>query len=333
MVAEVQANWPNSLAVVVNNAGITADRTFRKMDEAQWHAVLDVNLNGAFNVIAETLPLLTAREHGCIVNISSVIAQSGGFGQANYAASKAALLGLTRSLALELARKPDHGQRRLPRLHRHRHGAVDAHEKVLAKVVEQSPIAATGPTRRGRRARLLPRHAGRLHHPGKSSTSTAASTLAELPLPPPPRERPAMNDNTSNVAPSRRPPNARWHPPERIARAADGGRGRGGLRLLGAEPDPQLLHLPRHRRRRPLRPDPATANRTATLCPSARSARLESSWPTPPWRRSPSPPRATHAPLAKAAPAAGKHVLVEKPLAPPARGRGARPAGRRKAGC
>ena len=104
MVAEVQANWPGSLAVVVNNAGIAADRTFRKMAAEQWHGVLDVNLNGAYNVIAESLPLLTARGQGAIVNVSSVIAQSGGFGQTNYAASKAALLGLTKSLALELAR-------------------------------------------------------------------------------------------------------------------------------------------------------------------------------------------------------------------------------------
>jgi acetoacetyl-CoA reductase len=103
LVAEVQATWPGSLAVVVNNAGITADRTLRKLDEAQWRSVLEVNLNGAYHVLAETVPLLTARKQGCIVNVSSVIAQMGGFGQTNYAASKAALLGLTRSLALELA--------------------------------------------------------------------------------------------------------------------------------------------------------------------------------------------------------------------------------------
>ena len=104
MIAAVHASWPGSLAIVVNNAGVNADRTFRKMDEDQWQRVLDVNLNGAYNVIAEALPLLTARAQGCIVNVSSVIAQTGGFGQANYAASKAALIGLTKSLALELAR-------------------------------------------------------------------------------------------------------------------------------------------------------------------------------------------------------------------------------------
>jgi acetoacetyl-CoA reductase len=104
MLDEVQATWPGSLSVVVNNAGVTADRTFRKMDDDRWRRVLEVNLNGAYNVIAEALPLLTARGQGCIVNVSSIIAQTGGFGQANYAASKAALLGLTKSLALELAR-------------------------------------------------------------------------------------------------------------------------------------------------------------------------------------------------------------------------------------
>jgi acetoacetyl-CoA reductase len=143
LVALAQDNWPGSLAVVVNNAGITADRTFRKMDEAQWRRVLEVNLNGAYHVISETLPLLTARQHGRIVNVSSIIAQTGGFGQANYAASKAALLGLTRSLALELARYNVTVNAVCP-------GFIDTDmvqsmpAEVRGKVVEKVPLARLG---------------------------------------------------------------------------------------------------------------------------------------------------------------------------------------------
>jgi acetoacetyl-CoA reductase len=104
LVGETEASWPGSLAILINNAGITADRTLKNMGDADWHKVIEVNLHGTYNTTAAALPVLMARSFGRIINISSVIGQSGGFGQTNYAASKAGLVGFTKSLALETAR-------------------------------------------------------------------------------------------------------------------------------------------------------------------------------------------------------------------------------------
>ena len=91
--------------VLVNNAGITRDALTPMMDDAEWDDVLAVNAGGAFRVArAVARPMLLARR-GRIINVSSVAATKGGRGQANYAASKAALEGFTRSLAVELAPK------------------------------------------------------------------------------------------------------------------------------------------------------------------------------------------------------------------------------------
>src|ERR1700693_945086 len=90
---------------LVNNAGITIDKTVRKMTVEDWHAVLRTNVSGAFYMVKAVLDHMLERGSGRIVNVSSVIGQTGNIGQANYAASKAALLGLTQSLALETARK------------------------------------------------------------------------------------------------------------------------------------------------------------------------------------------------------------------------------------
>jgi acetoacetyl-CoA reductase len=90
---------------LVNNAGITVDRTVRKMSYADWHQVIDTNLSGAFYMTKGVLDHMVERGSGRIVNISSVIGETGNVGQANYAASKAGLFGLTKSLALETARK------------------------------------------------------------------------------------------------------------------------------------------------------------------------------------------------------------------------------------
>lgn len=92
------------LDILVNNAGITRDRTFKKMDEENWRKVIDVNLNSVFNTTSVALPHLLDTGNGRVINISSIIGQAGGFGQTNYAAAKAGLLGFTKSLALELAR-------------------------------------------------------------------------------------------------------------------------------------------------------------------------------------------------------------------------------------
>lgn len=91
--------------VLVNNAGVTVDKTVRRMTVDDWHAVLRVNLSGAFYMIRSVLEHMLGRGFGRIINISSVVGDTGAFGQANYAASKSGLYGLTKSLALETARK------------------------------------------------------------------------------------------------------------------------------------------------------------------------------------------------------------------------------------
>lgn len=90
--------------VLVNNAGITRDRIFHKMTDDEWHAVIDVNLNGVYNTCKFVVPMMREQESGSIINLSST-SLMGNPGQANYAATKAALQGFTRTVAKELARK------------------------------------------------------------------------------------------------------------------------------------------------------------------------------------------------------------------------------------
>jgi len=91
--------------ILVNNAGINSDKTFVKMDHASWRKVLAINLDGVFNCTKVFVDSMLARGYGRIVNITSVIGQIGNFGQANYAASKAGVTAMTKSLAKELASK------------------------------------------------------------------------------------------------------------------------------------------------------------------------------------------------------------------------------------
>jgi acetoacetyl-CoA reductase len=104
VVTEVLARF-GRIDFLVNNAGITVDKTVRKMTVDDWRNVLDVNLFGAFCMTKAVLEHMIERGSGRIVNISSVIGETGNVGQANYAASKAGLFGLTKSLALEMARR------------------------------------------------------------------------------------------------------------------------------------------------------------------------------------------------------------------------------------
>ncbi len=90
--------------VLVNNVGVMRDRSLSKMSADEWHSVLRTNLDSVFNVSKQALDPMTERGWGRIINISSVNAQSGAWGQANFAAAKAGVHGFTKSLALEVAR-------------------------------------------------------------------------------------------------------------------------------------------------------------------------------------------------------------------------------------
>jgi 3-oxoacyl-[acyl-carrier protein] reductase len=90
--------------VLVNNAGITVDRTFREMSREDWDTVMDVNLGGVFNCTKAFFDDLCETEQSRLINISSVVGQQGNYGQANYATTKSGLFGFTRTLALELAK-------------------------------------------------------------------------------------------------------------------------------------------------------------------------------------------------------------------------------------
>ncbi len=88
--------------ILVNNAGITKDGLMMRMSEAQWDAVINVNLKSAFNFIHACTPIMMKQKSGSIINMSSVVGVSGNAGQANYSASKAGMIGLAKSVAKEL---------------------------------------------------------------------------------------------------------------------------------------------------------------------------------------------------------------------------------------
>lgn len=102
MMQDVQAKL-GRLDVLVNNAGITKDRTLVKMTAEEWQKVIDVNLTGVFNCSKAALPLLVPNQ-GNIVSLASIVGLRGNFGQANYAASKAGIIAFTKSLAKEVGK-------------------------------------------------------------------------------------------------------------------------------------------------------------------------------------------------------------------------------------
>lgn len=104
MIGKVEADI-GPIDVLVNCAGITRDAQFRKMTKAQWDQVIDVNLNSVFNVTRHVIDGMIERGWGRILNISSVNAQKGQFGQANYSAAKAGMHGFTKALAQEVVKK------------------------------------------------------------------------------------------------------------------------------------------------------------------------------------------------------------------------------------
>jgi acetoacetyl-CoA reductase len=103
-VREVQKKL-GAIDVLVNNAGITRDMTFKKMDKVNWDAVLRTNLDSLFNMSKQVVDAMAERGWGRVINVSSVNGSKGAFGQTNYSAAKAGVHGFTKALALEVAKK------------------------------------------------------------------------------------------------------------------------------------------------------------------------------------------------------------------------------------
>ena len=102
MIDQVQKDWQR-IDILVNNAGITRDGLLLRMKEEDWQSVLQVNLTGTFFCVKAVLPTMSRQRNGRIVNIASIVGAIGNIGQANYAASKAAVIGLTKTVAREYA--------------------------------------------------------------------------------------------------------------------------------------------------------------------------------------------------------------------------------------
>ena len=100
-VEQIMADFGH-IDILVNNAGITRDGLMLRMDEAQWDAVINVNLKSAYNYIHAVTPIMARQRGGSIINMSSVVGVSGNAGQCNYSASKAGLIGLAKSIAKEM---------------------------------------------------------------------------------------------------------------------------------------------------------------------------------------------------------------------------------------
>ena len=136
MVDQTIATW-GKIDILVNNAGITKDNLVMRMKTADWEAVLKTNLDGTFYCTRAVLPTMVRQRWGRIINIASVVAQTGNVGQANYIASKAGIIGLTKSLAKEL------GPRTI-RVNAVAPGYIDtAMTQALAAEVRQAIVDAT----------------------------------------------------------------------------------------------------------------------------------------------------------------------------------------------
>jgi 3-oxoacyl-[acyl-carrier protein] reductase len=102
--SKVLETW-KKIDILVNNAGVVRDNLILRMNSTDWDAVLRTNLDGAYHCIKEVLPGMVRQRYGRIINLASVVAQAGNPGQANYIASKAGLIGLTKAVAAEVARR------------------------------------------------------------------------------------------------------------------------------------------------------------------------------------------------------------------------------------
>ena len=103
--ARTLAKAAGDIDIIVNNAGVVDDSLALRLDDDRWQRVIDLNLSSAFHIIQPLLRGMIRRRHGRIINITSVVGHTGNPGQANYAAAKAGLAGMTKSLALEVAQR------------------------------------------------------------------------------------------------------------------------------------------------------------------------------------------------------------------------------------
>lgn len=103
LVRQVQDQW-GRIDFLVNNAGITRDKSMKKLTDDDWNDVLDTNLGSVYATCSEVLKIMMDQKYGRIINITSFVGQAGNFGQANYAASKGGIIAFTKTLALEMAK-------------------------------------------------------------------------------------------------------------------------------------------------------------------------------------------------------------------------------------
>ena len=165
--------------ILVNNAGITRDGVFKRMSEQDWYAVINTNLNSVFNVTRQVIEGMTERGWGRIINISSVNALKGQFGQTNYSAAKAGMHGFSKALAQEVVRKGVTVNTISP-------GYVETDMVMAIRAEVREQIVASIPM--GRLAQpdeiaglvALPRvRRRRLHHRREHLRSTAACTWSD----------------------------------------------------------------------------------------------------------------------------------------------------------
>jgi 3-oxoacyl-[acyl-carrier protein] reductase len=129
--------------ILVNNAGVTRDGLFRKMDRSAWDAVINTNLNAVFDITRNFIEPMASRNWGRVVNVSSIVGRIGNFGQVNYAAAKAGLIGFTKALAREYARKGVTVNAIAPGFVKTR--MLDAvPEKALQSVLDGTPVGRLG---------------------------------------------------------------------------------------------------------------------------------------------------------------------------------------------
>jgi len=140
--AQVKSDF-EAIDILVNNAGVTRDRSFRKMDRDTWDEVININLSSVFDITRLFIDVMVARGWGRVINISSIVGRIGNIGQSNYAAAKAGLIGLTKTLAREYARKGVTVNAIAPGFIKTRmlDGVPD---KTMASVLDMTPVGRLG---------------------------------------------------------------------------------------------------------------------------------------------------------------------------------------------